>query len=191
MRIVGIGGSTRPGSTAERALRAVLAEAERLGARVSLLAGPDLVMPSYDPGGAPLTPAARRLVAEAARADGVVLASPAYHGGISGLVKNALDHLEELRDDPRPYLSGRAVGCLAVGQGHQGAVVTLGALRAVTHALRGWPTPLGVALDSSRTALGPAGRCEDAHVEGQLRGVAEQVVDFARMSANLTVTLHS
>nr|AGZ94555.1 NADPH-dependent flavin reductase [Streptomyces sp. WM6378] len=147
-------------------------------------------MPLYDPGGAPLSRPALRLIEETARADGVVLASPAYHGGISGLVKNALDHLEELRDDARPYLSGRAVGCLAVGQGHQGAVVTLGALRAVTHTLRGWPTPLGVALNSTQTGFTPAGRCDDARVEEQLKSVAEQVVGFARRSVNQPVPHH-
>ncbi|WP_406505674.1 NADPH-dependent FMN reductase [Streptomyces sp. NBC_00212] len=190
MRIVGIGGSNRPGSTAERALRAVLTEAERHGAEVRLFAGTDLVMPLYDPGGAPLSRPALRLIEETARADGVVLASPAYHGGISGLVKNALDHLEELRDDARPYLTGRAVGCLAVGQGYQGAVVTLGALRAVTHTLRGWPTPLGVALNSTQTGFTPAGRCDDARVEEQLKSVAEQVVGFARRSVNQPVPHH-
>ena len=36
------------------------------------------------------------------RADGVILASPSYHGGMTGLLKNALDHLEALADRPRP-----------------------------------------------------------------------------------------
>jgi FMN reductase len=44
-------------------------------------------------------------VAEVERADGIVIASPGYHGGISGMVKNALDYLEDLRDAPRPYLT--------------------------------------------------------------------------------------
>jgi FMN reductase len=41
-------------------------------------------------------------------ADVLVIATRGYHSGISGLVKNALDTLEELRDDERPYLDGRA-----------------------------------------------------------------------------------
>ena len=32
------------------------------------------------------------------RADGIVICSPGYHGGVSGLVKNAIDWVEELRD---------------------------------------------------------------------------------------------
>lgn len=143
VRIVGIGGSPRAGSTAEQALRVVLAEAARLGAETTLLGGPDLDLPLYDPARPVRSPAARRLIQEVLRADGVVLASPAYHGSVSGLVKNALDHLEDLSDADRPYLSGRAVGCVAVGHGWQGALSTMAALRDITHALRGWPTPSG------------------------------------------------
>ncbi len=52
------------------------------------------------------------LVEAVRECDGLVLGSPAYHGGLSGLVKNALDYLEDLHDDAPPYLDGRAVGCI-------------------------------------------------------------------------------
>ncbi|MEU7387540.1 NADPH-dependent FMN reductase [Streptomyces tanashiensis] len=182
VKVVGIGGSPRPDSTAERALRVVLAEAERHGAEVSLIGGAELVMPLYDPRDELRSARALRLVSEIAAADGLVLASPAYHGSISGLVKNALDHVEELRDDARPYFSGRAVGSLAVAQGWQGGVSTLAALRDVTHALRGWPTPLGVVVNTATTGFGPDGACTDPHVRRQLETMATQVVDFARMT---------
>ncbi|MGW7330504.1 NADPH-dependent FMN reductase [Streptomyces sp. NPDC054840] len=179
VKVVGIGGSSRPGSTAELGLRVVLAEAARLGARVSLVSGADLVMPLYDPRVAACPPPARRLLDEVASADGVVLASPAYHGTVSGLLKNALDYTEELRGDPRPYLSERAVGCLSVGMGWQGAVTTLAALRDIVHALRGWTTPLGVALNSATAGFGTDGECSDAHIQQQLTAMAGQVVEFA------------
>ncbi|MFD3542276.1 NADPH-dependent FMN reductase [Streptomyces sp. NPDC058662] len=183
VKVVGIGGSTRPGSTAEQALRVALGAARRLGAEVTLIGGAELGMPMYDPKGGVRSARARRLVTEISAADGLVLASPAYHGTISGLVKNALDHVEDLRTDTRPYFSGRAVGCVAVGQGWQGAVATLGALRDVVHALRGWPTPLGVALGDGSTGFHPDGRCTDPHLQGRLTALGEQVVEFALMRA--------
>ncbi|MEU3985773.1 NAD(P)H-dependent oxidoreductase [Streptomyces sp. NPDC026672] len=180
MKVVGIGGSPRPRSAAENALRVALAEAERLGAEVELFGGERLLMPLYDPRGGLRGPQARLLVRAVAEADGVLLATPSYHGGISGLVKNGIDHLEELRKDERPYLSGRAVGCVAVSDGRQGAVTALAALRDVTHALRGWPTPLGVALDDVSSRFGPDGDCTDVGSERQLTALAAQVVEFAR-----------
>jgi FMN reductase len=184
---MGVGGSPRPGSTAEQALRVVLTAAERLGAEVRLLGvrllgGAELMMPLHDPAREALAPNARRLPAEPAAADGVVLATPACHGSISGLVKNALDHIEELRDDARPCLSGRAVGRLAVAHGRQGAVSALAALRDVTHALRGRPTPLGAAVNTTTTRFGPGVRM-DPQVRSRLETVAEQVVGFARLHA--------
>ncbi|QKW23296.1 NAD(P)H-dependent oxidoreductase [Kitasatospora sp. NA04385] len=179
VNVVGVGGSSRPGSTAEQALRIVLDAAQRRGASVQLIAGPALAMPMYDPRSGTTTPQASRLLSAISGADGLVLASPAYHGGISGLVKNALDHVEELREGDRPYFSERAVGCVAVANGWQGAASTLAALRDVTHALRGWPTPLGAAINTSTTRFSPAGDCKDDRVQAQLEEIAAQVVDFA------------
>ena len=179
--VVGIGGTTSPGSATERILRASLDAAGALGARTRLFAGADLDLPMYGRAGS--HPRALALVDALARADGVILASPAYHGTVSGLVKNALDHAEDLRLADPPYLEGRAVGCIAVAGGPQAGAATLSALRAVTHALRGWPTPLGVAVDTSDRVFGADGAVDDAVVLCRLDLLAEQVVSFARATA--------
>ncbi|MCP2258032.1 FMN reductase [Streptoalloteichus tenebrarius] len=179
LTVVGIGGSIRSDSTSERALRIALAGAEEAGARTTVITGAELVLPFYDPAVPERTREARHLVETLRGADGVVLVSPGYHGTVSGLVKNALDYVEDLRSEARPYLDGRAVGCVATAQGWQAAVTTLTALRSIVHALRGWPTPLGVALNSNETRLGPAGASSDERVADNLRTVGRQVVEFA------------
>jgi FMN reductase len=146
MKVVGVGGSSRPGSSTELTMEAVLAALRRRGAETALFSRDALVLPVYEPH-APLDPKSRCLVEAVREADAVVIGSPAYHGGPSGLIKNALDHLEALRDDRRPYLSGRPVGLVVTARGWQAAVTTLVTLRQITHALRGWPTPLGLALN--------------------------------------------
>lgn len=178
--VVGIGGSTRAGSTSERALRACLDHAERLGARTAAFSGAALRLPVYEADPAVRSDAARELVRSVAGADGLIIASPGYHGGISGLVKNALDYVEDLRTDARPYLDGRAVGCISTASGWQAAGSTLAALRAVVHALRGWPTPLGVAINSELPVWSPDGTPADPSLVNQLEIVTGQVVEFAR-----------
>ena len=84
-RVVALGGTTRPDSSTERALRHALDAVAATGAQVVLLAGDDLVLPMYAPHEPGRTPAALRLVAELRRADGVIIASPGYHGSLSGL----------------------------------------------------------------------------------------------------------
>ena len=112
-------------------------------------------------------------------ADGLIIASPGYHGSISGLVKNALDSLEGLSAETRPYFDGRAVGCIVAASGAQAAGSTLAALRAVVHALRGWPTPLGATLHTGPDLFDAGGGFLDAKDAWQVETVAAQVVAFA------------
>lgn len=176
--IVGLGGTLSEASSSERALRHALRAAASNGARTKLFAAQALDLPMYSVDRSRRTPAALALVDALAEADGVIIATPAYHGGISGLVKNALDYIEDLRDDARPYLDGRAVGCIVCAYGWQATTTTLVSLRSTVHALRGWPTPLGVAINSSQTAFGEAGPLNDARCAEQLDALGHQVLDF-------------
>jgi FMN reductase len=178
--IVAVGGTLRANSSTERAMRFVLDAAQRSGARTKLISGAALQLPLYQPDNAERSDAAQDLVAELALADGIILGSPGYHGSISGLVKNALDYAEDLRTDVRPYFSGRAVGCIATAGGWPGAVNTLGALRDIVHALRGWPTPLGAAINSSENVFDEEGACKVPRIAQILQSIAGEVIDFAR-----------
>jgi len=176
--IVGIGGTTRPGSTSEQALMQALDFEQLCGAETRLFGGRDLLLPLYDPDRGTLTEAAQNLLAALRRADGIVLSSPCYHGAVSGLFKNAIDYTEEMRTDERVYFDGRPVGCIGCGYGYQGPGMVLAQLRAITHALRGWPVPLGVAINSAVVRF-ENGKCSDAGIANQLEIMARQVVDFA------------
>lgn len=178
--IVGIGGTVRPASSTDWALRVSLASAESAGADIVVYPGEHLArLPLYSPGDPERATETLELVESVRRADGVIVASPGYHASLSGMVKNALDYMEDLRDDSRPYLSDRAVGCIATGAGWQAAVSTLGTLRAIVHALRGWPTPLGAAIN----VAADRGSEDEARVRSQLEIVGQQVIGFVRPQA--------
>lgn len=179
--IVGIGGTTRAGSTSEQALKTALAHASALGCDTLLFPGPQLPSEIYDPTQLQRSESAAALVSALRRADGVIIATPAYHGGLSGLVKNALDFTEDLRSDARVYLEGRAVGCIVCAEGAQAMGSTLASLRAIVHALRGWPTPYGATLNSANRPFGSEDQAADAAAIQACHTVAEQVVEFARM----------
>ena len=180
--VVGIGGTTRTPSSTDRALRLALKAAEDVGARTFLFDGALLArLPHFAPGNHERSEEQRQFVEMVREADGLIVASPGYHGGVSGLVKNALDLLEDLREDERSYLDGRAVGCIVTAAGWQTCGSTLAALRSIVHALRGWPTPLGATLNTTETIFDPSGACVDPKALTQLATVAHQVVEFARM----------
>ncbi|MCI4337643.1 MAG: NAD(P)H-dependent oxidoreductase, partial [Thermoplasmata archaeon] len=177
--IVGIGGTARPNSSTERLLRLALADAEAAGARTRLFAADALDLPPYDPAGHPVSASpARELIDALAVSAGVVIASPGYHGGISGQLKNAIDYIEDLREADIPYLEGRAVGIIVCASGWQATSTTLASIRSVVHALRGWPTPLGVAVNSGAVEYDEDG-LPVGPVRDQLRIMVDQVVGFA------------
>ena len=180
--VVAIGGSVRPRSSTELALRAVLRCAAERGAATTLVTGPDLALAPYEPG--VVNPAARRMLDSVEAADALVLGSPGYHGTVSGLVKNAVDYLEELRGGARCYVDGVPVGCVATAYGWQAAVNTLGTLRVLGHSLRGWPTPLGIALNmATGPVFGDDGEVLDPAVAASVDIMASQLVSFGREDA--------
>ncbi|MGA2777572.1 MAG: NAD(P)H-dependent oxidoreductase [Steroidobacteraceae bacterium] len=181
--IVGIGGTIRVGSSSEQALRFALGKAREFGADTELLSGPDLALPIYSPEVPERDATAQHFVALLRRAHGIIVASPGYHGSMSGLVKNALDYAEDMRDDDLPYFDGRAVGLIACAFGWQATGTTLSALRSIVHALRGWPTPLGVAINTSESSFDKDDIGASPAVAGPLTLLAKQVVLFARQRA--------
>ena len=156
--------------------------AERAGARTRLLSGVFLSkLPIYDPTTSLNSPELAVMLDAVREADGVIISTPGYHGSVSGLIKNAIDGLEGLRQDARPYLEGRAVGCIVVADGWQAGGTALSALRTIVHALRGWPTPLGLTLNPSAGKLfSETGSFCDEGAARQVEMMAAQVIDFAR-----------
>jgi FMN reductase len=156
--IVGMGGTMRPGSSTELAVRYALRGAEQAGADTAMLGGSDLILPLYNPIDVTRSEPAQRLIDLLRNCDGLILGSPGYHGSISGLVKNALDYTEDMRDDARPYLDGRAIGCIACAFGWQSVGSTLASLRSIVHALRAWPTPFAAGVNSEGKIFCDQGR---------------------------------
>lgn len=181
LSIVGIGGTTTPGSSTEQALAIALRSAEAAGAAVTVFDGAALArLPHYATGATAASEEAQRLVAALRGAHGLVLASPGYHGSISGLVKNAIDYTEETARDARVYFDNLPVGLIVTAFGWQATGSTLATMRSIVHALRGWPTPLGAGI---RTYAGMFvdNRCQDGAARQQLETVGRQVVEFARL----------
>jgi FMN reductase len=179
--IVGLGGTTRPASTSERALQHTMARLGALGFATQVFGSAQMPREPYDPTRPERSPEAAALVDALRRCEGVVIATPAYHGGISGLVKNAIDFTEDLRADARVYLDGRAVGCIVCAEGAQAMGSTLASLRAIVHALRGWPTPYSATLNSRDKPMGGEGQAADPSALEACATVGRQVAEFAHM----------
>jgi FMN reductase len=180
--VVGLGGVAGTSSSTERALAIALKAVEARGVETRMFGGDFLgALPMYLPKAASRTPDELDFVEAVRRADGLIIASPGYHGSISGAIKNALDLLEETARDGRVYLSGIPVGLVVTAYGWQATGSTIATLRSIVHALRGWPTPMAAAINSQLSRFGEDGACDDAGAIAQLTLVGDQIADFLQL----------
>ena len=174
VRVVGICGSLRPGSHTHQALAVALHGAERAGAETQLIDLRQYKLVFCD-GGDDLTPDVLRLRAEVKRAHGIILATPEYHGGYSGVLKNALDLMGF------DEVEGKMIGLVGVSGGAMGGFAALNSLREVGRALHAWVVPEQASVPHVSDAFDDAGKCTDAGVEKRLKGVGWQVAKFASL----------
>jgi FMN reductase len=181
--VVGIGGTIGGVSSTERALRIALDAACATGFQTRMFGGADMAkLPLYDPRAHSRTAEEREFVDTVRGASALIIASPGYHGSISGVVKNALDLLEETARDERPYLADMPVGLIATAYGWQATGSTIAALRSIVHALRGWPTPFAAAINTQLTKFDEGGGVSDHQVRDQLELIGRQVARFAPLA---------
>lgn len=180
LRVAGIGGTLRKGSSSLGALRCALSAAEKAGAEVELLDLRELELPMYEPE-KPLEKYAENVeqyIETVRRCDALVVSTGSYHGTLGGATKNALDFLQFLAADEWPYLGGKAVGLIATAGGEQAAANATAAMVHAVHALRGVVVPLSVPLPRVWEKVDEAGSITDKDYRGRLDSLGRLVVDL-------------
>ncbi|MDX2097837.1 MAG: NAD(P)H-dependent oxidoreductase [Leptolyngbyaceae cyanobacterium bins.59] len=174
VKIVGIGGSLRAGSYSQRALETALERIHALGAEVELIDLRLLNLPFCDGGDAyPAYPDVAKLQETVKTADGIILATPEYHGSISGVLKNALDLMgfEEFSD--------KVTGAISVlgGQSNSNA---LNDLRTVMRWVHAWMIPEQVAIGQAWKAFNEEGDLIDDALSQRLDDFEKIMVEKNR-----------
>jgi FMN reductase len=181
VRVVGLCGSLRPDSWTRVALKIALAGAQEKGATAELLDLRDYDLPFCT--GEEGDPHERntgvaRLRQSVKEADAVILATPNYHGTMSGVLKNALD-LMSMRE-----FEGKAVGLVGVSGGRMGGMSTLNTLRAIGRTLHAWVTPWEAWVYDAATAFTENGSLKDGATEQRLKEVGRKLARLTRMLAS-------
>ena len=148
MNLLGLSGSLRDASLNTQLLRAA---AEAAGAGSFILA--DLRLPLYDGDieAAGLPESVSTLIDQVRAADAVLIATPEYNKGLSGVLKNALDWLS--RSQPLP-LKDKPAAIMSAAAGRGGGEVAQFMLRQclVSHAPRLVAGPM-VAIGAAHEAF--------------------------------------
>jgi FMN reductase len=174
VKIVGIAGSLRPGSYSHQALKVAVQRVEALGADVEILDLRSLNLPFCDGGDEyPDYPDVEKLKQTVQQADALILATPEYHGSLSGVLKNALDLMsfEEL--------SGKVTGMISVlgGQSNSNA---LNDLRTIARWVHAWTIPEQIAIGQAWKAFGEDGKLLDENLSKRFDAFAQSLVEMTR-----------
>ncbi|GAB1541991.1 NAD(P)H-dependent oxidoreductase [Scytonema sp. NUACC21] len=174
VKIVGIGGSLRTESYTQLALNLVAQRVEALGAEVEILDLRQMQLPfcngeqEY-----PDFPDVQRMRDAVGNADGLILATPEYHGGVSGVLKNALDLMSF------DQFSGKVAGLISIlgGQPNSNA---LNDLRIILRWVHSWVIPEQVAIGQAWKAFSPEGKLLDEKLSQRFDQFAQSLVENTR-----------
>ena len=174
VKVVAIGGSLRSGSSTYQALQQAADRLTALGAEVTLLDLRTMNLPFCD-GGDDYSnyPDVNRLQNAVKAADAIVLASPEYHGSVSGVLKNALDLMgfEEM--------AGKVTGLISVlgGQANSNA---LNDLRLIMRWVNAWVIPEQIGIAQAWQAFDDDGKLLDEKLANRFDRFAQSLVDNTR-----------
>ncbi|MCI2431210.1 NAD(P)H-dependent oxidoreductase [Candidatus Acetothermia bacterium] len=187
-KVLAINGSLRrEGSRTLRALEIALRGAADAGAQTELLDLKKLALPFYDDRFdiQSYPPSVFAFIERVRWADGLILASPVYHGTLSGAMKNALDFLELLGHDQPPWLEGRVVGLISVAGGNSG-INTINSMLHTCRAIRAWVAPSSVAIPGS--AFAGDGQLQDPKIKERLVNLGVEIARYAQLFAQERIT---
>jgi NAD(P)H-dependent FMN reductase len=111
-------------------------------------------------------------------AQGIILGTPEYHGGMSGVLKNALDLMGF------DEFEGKMIGLIGVSGGQMGAAYALNSLRTIGRALHAWVIPEQVVIPKAWQVFDSSGQLKNKDVETRLEEVGRQVARFAYLHSS-------
>lgn len=175
--IIGIGGSLEPESSTLLYLKKVLIELDSLGAATKLVDIKELSIPLYDYSKGIENAGAdfKKLLNDIHTANGLVLASPEYHGTVSSSFKNVVDYFEFLSVYNPPYLTGKPVGCIAIAGAENAGELTLSTMINIVHSLRGIAASGSLAIGSAYKHINEGGEIINESILRKLKRLAEEV----------------
>jgi FMN reductase len=143
LKILGVGSSMRRNSYGTKALKFILDMTKKYDTETRLLNLRETKLPFFDPDGSTeedtsLSDELRKITDYVIWADTFVLVSPDYHGSMSGVMKNFLDHYWE-------EFAGKTFGYMCTS--HEKGLTAMDQMRTAIRQCYGWSLPYGVSIN--------------------------------------------
>jgi NAD(P)H-dependent FMN reductase len=149
INILGVAGSMRQESYSTLGLKMVLEEAKKYDSESHLLDLRDRNLPLYDPGAPSSNDSSfnnsnnvlEKITTALKWADALVLASPDYHGSMSGTLKNFLDYFWE-------DFAGKTFGYIIAS--HEKGLTVADQMRTAVRQCYGWSMPYNISINGEK-----------------------------------------
>ncbi len=174
IRITGVCGSLSADGATRKALAIALHGAAEYDAETALLELRDFNLVFY--GSVPQNeypPDVFRLRQALKDSQGIILATPEYHGSLTGALKNMLD-LMSIED-----FETKIIGLVGIAGGDIGAINSLNTMKTICRNLHCWVLPQEVSIANSAQTFNDDGTVKDPAIEERLLNVGRQLVKFA------------
>ena len=140
LKILGVASSMRETSYSTQVLKLALEKAEKNGAETRILNLRELQLPMYHPE-QNNSPELDKVTEHVKWADAFILASPDYHGSMSGVMKNFLDFFWS-------DFAGKTFGYICAS--HEKGLTAMDQMRTAVRQCYGWSMPYGVSVNSDQ-----------------------------------------
>jgi len=179
MKVTLIAGSNRHNATSTILLRYIESLLKTQHVSVAFIDLSELQLPLFSPDNWDFHPNVQHMLEAIGDGDGLILATPEYHGSISGALKNALDYVNVNQVAGKPVLAISSAG------GPLG-VSSLTHLQAIVRNLHGMNCPEWISIGHGTNTFGSDGVPLDA---GMRERVLSSVDRFLKLTEQLTATV--
>lgn len=175
MKVVALVGSTRKKSTTKKAVEIMKNEIEKQNIDVEIIHFAEVKLPIYDGDldKEHYPEEVKQFTAKILEADAVILASPEYHGSVTGVLKNAIDYLGARE------MSGKLAAIVCTAGSKLGAANTVNTLHQICRNLHAWALPQSPSIPAAYEAFNTDGTLKDENLQNRLetlgRRLAEEV----------------
>ena len=174
LNVLGVGSSMREGSYGTRTLRIVLDVIKRYKAEPRLLDFRETKMPIFNPSssnGSSNDTDIQKVTELVNWADAFILASPDYHGSMSGTMKNFLDHYWE-------EFAGKTFGYICTS--HEKGLTVMDQMRTAVRQCYGWSLPYGISVNAEED-FNERGEIINELLDKRLKILARDLVIYGKL----------
>ena len=171
-KILGIGSSLNKKSTSTRILQITLEKSRKYGATFSLLNLREFNLPIFNPNKPrETTPDIIKINEEVNESDAFILATPDYHGSMSGGMKNFLDYYWY-------EFSGKLFGYIV--SSHEKGLTVIDHMRTAVRQCYGWSLPYGLSINSEND-FDIDGNIKNVYLNQRINNMARDMVTYGKL----------